>query len=89
MSARNHLRFDQHKALVEVSCIFSANRTISSIYGVDVSITAAQTIPYRAPKIAIQNMLSESNLMYSYLDTIVFLEWDIEHFLFGMEDVHG
>lgn len=47
----------------------------------DVRITAAQTIPYRAPKTVIQNMLSESNLMYSYLYTVLFLEWDIEHFL--------
>lgn len=90
MSTPSHIHFNQHKALVEASSISGTNKVISSEYDVDMRITASQSIPYRAPKTVIQNMLSKSNLMYSsYLYTVPFLEWGIEHFLFGIEDVHS
>lgn len=80
VSTLNHLHFDQQKALIEASAIAGVKRVIPSEYGVDMRVSAAQTIPYLAPKAAIQDMLNKSSLTYSYLYTGPFLEWGIEYF---------
>ncbi|KAL7905063.1 hypothetical protein GGI35DRAFT_471945 [Trichoderma velutinum] len=68
------------QALVKASVIAGVKRFIPSEYGVDMRIPAVQTIPYLAPKAAIQDMLNKSSLTYSYLYTGPFLEWGIEYF---------